>query len=81
MTFSSCKEESRADHRGHVGLCGLSAISEPEENNNPQRSLSLCTGFCLRQQDHVHSSTRVPFSPIHRDLLGRFRLRFHQLTS
>lgn len=28
LTFSSCKEESRADHRGHVGLCGLSAISE-----------------------------------------------------
>lgn len=30
LTFSSCscKEESRADHRGHVGLCGLGAISE-----------------------------------------------------
>lgn len=30
LTFStrSCKAESRADHRGHVGLCGLSAISE-----------------------------------------------------
>lgn len=30
LTFSSCscKEESRADHRGHVGLYGLTAISE-----------------------------------------------------
>lgn len=38
LTFSSCgcKEESRADHRGHVGLCGLSAISELK------RTIILC---------------------------------------
>jgi len=72
VTFGSCKEASRAGHRGHVGLCGLGAISE---NNNPH---ALCTGFCPVSTTCAFIDAGSLFTNSPR-FVGQFS--FHQLTS
>lgn len=71
VTFSSCSKRAvTCRSQGSCWPLWPQCHLRAEENNNPHHS--LCTGFCLSQQEHVHSSKQVPFSPILSDLLGSF---------
>lgn len=78
LTFSGCGCKRGITCRSQGSYwplwpqCHLGSV----ENNNPRRS--LCPGFCLCQQDHVHSSTLDPFSQILSGLMDRL---VPQLTS
>lgn len=74
--FAVVKEESRADHRGHIGLCGLSAISAL------WRTIILSALSALASASVSRTMLIHPrWIPFHRSSVVWWTAALHRLTS